>query len=80
MIQTMLIIWVNILCVLFLLYVYLKVSEKEPTKISTKVKQWLMILSAAGVFTKLGRSLIFVLIVVSIGWIIMLKSNKKEHV
>lgn len=80
MITNMLIIYVNILCVLFLAYVYLRLCEKEKASVADKVKRWLVILSAAGVFTKMGRSLIFILIIVAVGWAVSVKEREKKNV
>lgn len=80
MIVSMLIIWVNILCVSFLLFVYLKISDKVKVTITDKVKRALIIVSAAGVFTKMGHNLVFILIIVAIGWMLMIKERSKNNV
>lgn len=78
MITTMLIIWVNIVVVLFLSYVYFKLSEVENATVSNSLYKWLMIISAAGVVTKLGRSLLFIVCVVLLGWIVLNKAKNQQ--
>lgn len=78
MITTMLIVWVNIVVVIFLSYVYFKLSEVENATISNALLKWLMIISAAGVVTKLGRSLLFIICVSAIGWAILNKAKKQQ--
>lgn len=78
MITTMLIIWVNIVVVLFLSYVYFKLSEVENATVSNSLYKWLMIISAAGVVTKLGRSLLFIVCVVLLGWVVLNKAKNQQ--
>lgn len=78
MITTMLIIWVNIVVVLFLSYVYFKLSEVENATVSNSLYKWLMIISAAGVVTKLGRSLLFIICIAAIGWLVLQKAKNHQ--
>lgn len=74
----MLIIWVNILCVLFLSYVYFKLSETENATLSNTLLKWITIVSAAGLVTKLGKSLLFVIFIVTIGWLILKRLQNRQ--
>lgn len=78
MITTMLVIWVNIVVVVFLSYVYFKLSEVENATVSNNLYKWLMIVSAAGVVTKLGRSLFFILCIVAVGWLVLRKAKTQQ--
>jgi len=79
MITTMLIIWVNIVVVLFLSYVYFQLSAVENQTISNHLYKWLMIISAAGVVTKLGKSLFAIICIVAIGWLVLQKAKTQQN-
>jgi len=78
MITTMLIIWVNIVVVLFLSYVYFQLSAVENHTISNHLYKWLMIISAAGVVTKLGKSLLAIICIVIVGWLVLQKAKNQQ--